>query len=119
MGVSELTNEPQPVPVSADSAGTLDAMMLDMRRTFDDMVVEHSTPERAEAIMNNAFYQTVASSFSGTQEYMAMEKLYALHADEAFDLIFHYGDYIYEYAQVRPDGPKMHRARPMPRRSTR
>lgn len=87
LGVSELTNEPQPVPVSADSAGTLDAMMLDMRRTFDDMVVEHSTPERAEAIMNNAFYQTVASSFSGTQEYMAMEKLGRLLDENRWDLI--------------------------------
>ncbi|GAC79036.1 MULTISPECIES: ArsA family ATPase [Gordonia] len=87
LGVSELTNEPQPVPVSPESKGTLDAMMLDMRRTFDDMVVEHSTPERAEAIMNNAFYQTVASSFSGTQEYMAMEKLGRLLDENRWDLI--------------------------------
>ncbi|GAA4658673.1 ArsA family ATPase [Gordonia humi] len=89
LGVSELTNEPQPVPISSASAGggSLDAMMLDMRRTFDDMVVEHSTPERAEAIMSNAFYQTVASSFSGTQEYMAMEKLGRLLDENRWDLI--------------------------------
>ena len=89
LGVSELTNEPQPVPIAsaAASGGSLDAMMLDMRRTFDDMVVEHSTPDRAEAIMNNAFYQTVASSFSGTQEYMAMEKLGRLLDEDRWDLI--------------------------------
>ncbi|HNP55949.1 MAG TPA: ArsA family ATPase [Gordonia sp. (in: high G+C Gram-positive bacteria)] len=93
LGVNSLTNEPQPVPLfDADGnaitdAGTLDAMMLDMRRTFDDMVIEHSTPERAEAIMANAFYQTVASSFSGTQEYMAMEKLGKLLEEDRWDLI--------------------------------
>lgn len=87
LGMSELTNEPQPVPVTGDSGGSLDAMMLDMRRTFDDMVIEHSTPERAEAILNNAFYQTVASSFSGTQEYMAMEKLGRLLEEKRWDLI--------------------------------
>lgn len=95
LGMSELTNEPQPVPITpvdvgdagTANGGSLDAMMLDMRRTFDDMVVEHSTPERAEAIMNNAFYQTVASSFSGTQEYMAMEKLGRLLEQNRWDLI--------------------------------
>ncbi|GAA2369714.1 MULTISPECIES: ArsA family ATPase [Gordonia] len=88
LGMSELTNEPQPVPLDrVDGAGSLDAMMLDMRRTFDDMVIEHSTPERAESIMNNSFYQTVASSFSGTQEYMAMEKLSRLLDEQRWDLI--------------------------------
>ncbi len=85
LGMSQLTNEPQPVPI--DGKGTLDAMMLDMRRTFDEMVLEYSSPERAEAIMENAFYQTVASSFSGTQEYMAMEKLGKLLEQEHWDLI--------------------------------
>lgn len=85
LGMSELTNEPQPVEING--SGTLDAMMLDMRRTFDDMVVEHSTPERAAAIMDNAFYQTIADSFSGTQEYMAMEKLGKLLEQNRWDLI--------------------------------
>ncbi len=85
LGMSELTNDPQPVPIVG--AGTLDAMMLDMRRTFDEMVLEYSTPERAEAIMANSFYQTVASSFSGTQEYMAMEKLGKLLDQNRWDLI--------------------------------
>jgi anion-transporting ArsA/GET3 family ATPase len=62
-------------------------MMLDMKRTFDDIVVAHSTPERAEQILANPFYQSLSSSFSGTQEYMAMEKLGQLRATERWDLI--------------------------------
>lgn len=85
LGMNELTNDPQPVEI--EGTGSLDAMMLDMRRTFDDMVQEYSTPERAAAIMSNSFYQTVAESFSGTQEYMAMEKLGKLLETNRWDLI--------------------------------
>jgi anion-transporting ArsA/GET3 family ATPase len=56
-------------------------MMLDMKRTFDEVVVAHSTPEKAEQILANPFYQAVSSSFAGTQEYMAMEKLGQLHQE--------------------------------------
>ena len=62
-------------------------MMLDMRRTFDEMVQAHSTPDRAEKILANPFYQTISTSFSGTQEYMAMEKLGQLAATGKWDLI--------------------------------
>ena len=62
-------------------------MMLDMKRTFDDVVLEHSTPERAEQIFANPFYQSLSSSFAGTQEYMAMEKLGQLVAANEWDLI--------------------------------
>jgi anion-transporting ArsA/GET3 family ATPase len=62
-------------------------MMLDMRRTFDEMVVEYSGPERAQAILDNQFYQTVATSLAGTQEYMAMEKLGQLVAQDKWDLV--------------------------------
>jgi anion-transporting ArsA/GET3 family ATPase len=62
-------------------------MMLDMKRTFDDVVVAHSTPDRAEQILANPFYQALSSSFAGTQEYMAMEKLGQLRATERWDLI--------------------------------
>ncbi len=57
------------------NTGTLDAMMLDMKRTFDEIVEAHADPERAEAILTNPFYQALSNSFAGTQEYMAMEKL--------------------------------------------
>ena len=76
MGLTELDNTPRPVKdIDESSGGELFAMMLDMKRTFDDVVSAHSTPERAEQIFANPFYQSLSSSFAGTQEYMAMEKL--------------------------------------------
>ncbi|MFZ2176731.1 MAG: ArsA-related P-loop ATPase [Rhodococcus sp. (in: high G+C Gram-positive bacteria)] len=87
LGVQELDNSPQPVQLGPGATGELHAMMLNMRRTFDEMVIEHSTPEKAEQILTNPFYQTVASSFSGTQEYMAMEKLGQLAAGDEWDLV--------------------------------
>jgi anion-transporting ArsA/GET3 family ATPase len=86
LGLEELDNEPRQVEVPG-AAGRLDAMMLDMKRTFDDVVTAHSTPERAELIMANPFYQALSSSFAGTQEYMAMEKLGQLRATERYDLV--------------------------------
>ena len=56
-------------------------MMLDMKRTFDEVVIAHSDPVRAQAILDNPFYQALSSSFAGTQEYMAMEKLGQLHRE--------------------------------------
>ena len=91
LGLSTLSNEPRRVTEVGDDTpgggGQLHAMMLDMRRTFDEMVYTHSTPDRAEKIIANPFYQTISSSFSGTQEYMAMEKLGQLAATEKWDLI--------------------------------
>ena len=87
LGIPELGNEPQRVPLAPEVSGELHAMMLDMRRTFDDMVVEHSGPERAQAILDNQFYQTVATSLAGTQEYMAMEKLGQLLGQDRWDLV--------------------------------
>ena len=77
LGLPELTNNPAAGPDRGDPAagGQLHAMMLDMRRTFDEMVQAHASPERAAQIIANPFYQAISSSFSGTQEYMAMEKL--------------------------------------------
>ncbi|MBS9535852.1 ArsA family ATPase [Mycobacterium sp. M1] len=87
LGISDLGNNPQRVPLPPEVKGELHAMMLDMRRTFDEMVVQYSGPERADAILNNQFYQTVATSLSGTQEYMAMEKLGQLLAQDRWDLV--------------------------------
>ncbi|MEO9223204.1 MAG: ArsA family ATPase [Mycobacteriaceae bacterium] len=87
LGVAELTNTPQRVDLGADHPGELHAMMLDMRRTFDDMVMENAEPGRADQILANPFYQTIATSFSGTQEYMAMEKLSQLAAADQWDLV--------------------------------
>jgi len=85
MGLVELDNTPR--EVKGVENGQLFAMMLDMKRTFDDVVLEHSTPDRAQAIFANPFYQSLSSSFAGTQEYMAMEKLGQLAAAHEWDLI--------------------------------
>jgi anion-transporting ArsA/GET3 family ATPase len=93
LGLAALNNEPGRVAgvnesgVGAPGGGELHAMMLDMRRTFDEMVYAHAEPGRAESIIENPFYQTISSSFSGTQEYMAMEKLGQLAATGEWDLI--------------------------------
>ncbi|OYO02018.1 ArsA family ATPase [Enemella evansiae] len=80
LGLTELDNTPREV-VGVDTAagGRLDAMMLDMKRTFDDVVLAHASSQKAEQILANPFYQALSTSFSGTQEYMAMEKLGQLH----------------------------------------
>jgi anion-transporting ArsA/GET3 family ATPase len=76
LGLTMLDNTPRPVQgIDVSQGGSLDAMMLDMKRTFDEVVKAHATPEKAEQILANPFYQAVSSSFAGTQEYMAMEKL--------------------------------------------
>jgi len=119
MGIEELDNTPRPVaglrwsgdgaagdqvaddgaPRLDEEAGgstgggapRLDAMMLDMKRTFDEVVLSQATPEKAKAILENPFYIALSSSFSGTQEYMAMEKLGQIHRqarkDGSYDLI--------------------------------
>jgi anion-transporting ArsA/GET3 family ATPase len=82
LGVGELDNTPRPVStIDTAAGGSLDAMMLDMKGTFDEVVMAHSTPEKAAAILQNQFYVALSSEFSGTQEYMAMEKLGQLHSE--------------------------------------
>jgi anion-transporting ArsA/GET3 family ATPase len=86
MGLTQLDNTPREVAgVDPAKGGELHAMMLDMKRTFDEIVSAHSTPERAEQIFANPFYQSLSSSFAGTQEYMAMEKLSQLRALDEWD----------------------------------
>jgi anion-transporting ArsA/GET3 family ATPase len=88
MGLTELDNTPREVAgIDRSAGGRLDAMMLDMKRTFDDIVVAHSDEARAKAILANPFYVSLSSSFAGTQEYMAMEKLGQLRATGNWDLI--------------------------------
>ncbi|BBY81575.1 ArsA family ATPase [Mycolicibacterium pulveris] len=87
LGIADLGNTPQRVPLAPEVPGGLHAMMLDMRRTFDEMVIQYSGADRADAILDNQFYQTVATSLAGTQEYMAMEKLGQLLAQDKWDLV--------------------------------
>ncbi|HEY8545264.1 MAG TPA: ArsA-related P-loop ATPase, partial [Acidimicrobiales bacterium] len=68
--------------------GELWAMMLDTKSTFDALVAKHAAdPAQAERILANTFYRNISEALSGTQEYMAMEKLYELHEDADYDLV--------------------------------
>ncbi|GAA1150333.1 ArsA family ATPase [Nocardioides aquiterrae] len=97
MGIERLDNVPRPVAGLRSNGkgnrrgGSLDAMMLDMKRTFDEVVESQATPEKARQILENPFYIALSSSFAGTQEYMAMEKLGQIHAaaqaEGTYDLI--------------------------------
>ncbi|MGV9880716.1 ArsA family ATPase [Streptomyces sp. NPDC003006] len=92
MGIDRLDNVPRRVK-DIDGTGTgtgtgeLHAMMLDMKRTFDEIVEAHADKERAAAILGNPFYQSLSAGFAGTQEYMAMEKLGQLRSRDEWDLI--------------------------------
>ncbi|MEU4268125.1 ArsA family ATPase [Streptomyces sp. NPDC026092] len=88
MGIDSLDNVPRKVEgIKGSDGGELHAMMLDMKRTFDEIVEAHADAERARAILENPFYQSLSAGFAGTQEYMAMEKLGQLRARDEWDLI--------------------------------
>ncbi len=88
MGLTSLDNTPRLIEgIDTSSGGSLHAMMLDMKRTFDEIVEAHADPVRAAQILANPFYQSLSSSFAGTQEYMAMEKLGQLRRSDEWDLI--------------------------------
>ncbi|MFE2580976.1 ArsA family ATPase [Streptomyces sp. NPDC059378] len=86
MGIDSLDNTPRRVK-GVEGSGELHAMMLDMKRTFDEIVEAHADRERAATILSNPFYQSLSAGFAGTQEYMAMEKLGQLRARDEWDLI--------------------------------
>jgi anion-transporting ArsA/GET3 family ATPase len=84
-----LTNDPTRLDLGESAAtGELWAAMLDTRATFDGLVRANApSPEQAERILANPFYRNIAGALSGTQEYMAAERLHALHADDRFDVV--------------------------------
>lgn len=87
MGLDHLASTPQRVE-AGELKGELWAMMLDMQSTFDDLIDRHaSSPEASRNIKANRIYKTLSSTLSGTQEYMAMEKLHELHDQGRWDLI--------------------------------
>jgi anion-transporting ArsA/GET3 family ATPase len=86
LGVESLQNVPTLVP--GEWRGELHALMLDTKGTFDDLVRRYArTPEQAQAIQTNRLYQNLAGALSGTQEYMAMEKLYELTESGDYDVV--------------------------------
>jgi len=94
LGLPEMTGEAKEVePARFEAAGfrvpgSLTVMMLDTKRTFDELVIKYaSSPEARDRIFANKLYQYLSTSLAGTQEYMAMEKLHAIKDDPNYDLI--------------------------------
>ncbi len=94
LGLSELGNREAPVPeerflkYGKKPTGSLHAMMLDTKRTFDELIERYAPNEEvARNIMHNQFYQHLSSAMTGSHEYLAMEKLYQIHLEGRYDLI--------------------------------
>jgi anion-transporting ArsA/GET3 family ATPase len=94
MGITELGNEVIQVErerfeaLGIEPEGTLYAMMLDTKRTFDKLIGRYAKSEEArERIFANKFYQQMSSTVVGSSDYMAMEKLFELHESGDYDLI--------------------------------
>ena len=95
LGLDGLTNEPHVIDTARwdpgndrVEGGELSAMMLDTKSTFDGLVTRYAeSDEQAQRILANNFYRNISGALSGTQEYMAMEKLHELYEDGGFDLI--------------------------------
>jgi len=94
LGLESMTQEETTVSeaifkeAGVEVTGSLTVMMLDTKRTFDDIVRKHaSSPRARDAILENKIYQYVSTSLAGTQEYMAMEKLQSLRDAALYDLI--------------------------------
>jgi len=86
MGLNGLTNDPQ--PVTLDAAGTLSAMMLDTKRTFDRMVETYAPDDRVrDTIFSNSYYQQLSSTLGGSRELIAMERVLEIHSTGEHDLL--------------------------------
>ena len=86
LGIGALTNSA--TVIEGDWPGQLSALMLDTKSTFDDLVSTYSeTPDQAQRILQNPFYRNISGALSGTQEYMAGEKLYELYSSGRYDLV--------------------------------
>jgi anion-transporting ArsA/GET3 family ATPase len=94
LGLEDLGNEPRPVDpalfagAGVEMPGELWAMMLDPKRTFDE-VIERLAPDARtrDEILGNRIYQELSNAVAGSQEYTAMSKLYDLHSSGEFDLL--------------------------------
>jgi anion-transporting ArsA/GET3 family ATPase len=94
LGLPELGNEERLVDPERFAAhgiemkGELWAMMLDAKRTFDELVERHAPDQQTrDRILQNRIYKEISNAMAGSQEYMAMEKLYELHQEARYDLL--------------------------------
>ncbi|HEX5527513.1 MAG TPA: ArsA family ATPase [Solirubrobacterales bacterium] len=94
LGLKELGNEACRVEPAlfeeqgVEMKGELWAMMLDAKATFDELIARQAPDEESrDRVLNNRIYQQISSALAGSQEYMAMEKLFELHTEGEFDLL--------------------------------
>jgi anion-transporting ArsA/GET3 family ATPase len=92
LGLDEIDCKPQQIDISPflgpnPAGGSLEAMMLDMKVAFDDMVRTYAPEDIRQVILSNKIYQYFSTSLAGTQEYAAAERLHALHHEGNYDLI--------------------------------
>ncbi len=90
LGIGTLGNQARRVPVEqvGETTGSLDAMMLDAKSTFDELVHRFSPDARtAERVLQNRYYQFASSRLGGSHEYMAMERLLTLYREGPYDTI--------------------------------
>ena len=94
LGLRELTNEARKVDPALlreqgiEMRGELWAMMLDAKATFDEVVRRHAPDDESrDRVLGNRIYDQISNALAGSQEYMAMEKLYELYEEERFDLL--------------------------------
>lgn len=87
MGLESLSNDPQPVDLGVlDAPGTLHAMMLDAKQTFDDLI-RRTAGDEAPTILTNRIYKMMSERLTGTHEYMALERLFDLSREGTWDLV--------------------------------
>ena len=88
LGLAELGNEETRVPVEFESGGELWALMLDAKRTWDEVIERHAADEKTrDAVLQNRIYKELSNAVAGSTEYMAMEKLYELYQEDRYDLL--------------------------------
>src|SRR5262249_3108505 len=87
LGLDELDGRPRRVPLPGSHA-RLDAMLLDVKRTFDELVIGlASTPEQARRILDNRLYQNLSGTLAGSAEYMAVESVLRLTETGDYDIV--------------------------------
>lgn len=93
LGLDALGNAETPIPNAAfEKAGlqpkaAMRAMMLDMKRSWDELIERRAPPDKRDKILQNRFYQAMSSALAGSQEYIAMEKLWELRTQRDYPLI--------------------------------
>jgi anion-transporting ArsA/GET3 family ATPase len=88
LGLAELGNQETRVPIDFDGDGELWALMLDAKRTWDEVIERHAADDATrDAVLNNRIYKELSNAVAGSTEYMAMEKLYELYQEDRYDLL--------------------------------